>query len=332
MEKPIVYIHTYTEKIDQTAKAMLASGFLVAVPYTCPWTYEGIIVVPDYKIKKRGVIRGGIKHIHDIYGERDIILAEEYVTAEDVMLVYSTMQEHPESFVLSEREDPTGSSRFEKAASKIIRGLFAIVQGRLVHDMHSGVRGLPGQYLSAFYDMKGKDRDQLLGQIMSLRRLSIPLVQCNAISQGTRATAHTVLELLKDIGRVGMLFMMFVSSSLFSAVVDFSIYTAMLHFLTPSLFVASATARAISSIINFTINQSVVFQHTQAKSKWKMLAKYYMLVVSLWTIDLLVLLLFVKVFGFNPIIAKFIVGAMIYAISFIFQRDFVFKEKGHTDG
>ena len=104
----------------------------------------------------------------------------------------------------------------------------------------------------------------------------------------------------------------------------------MLAFATDSLLFASATGRAISSIVNFTINQSVVFSHKGQQNKWKMLLKYYVLVITLWTIDYFALLLFVRVFGFNPIIAKAIVGVLIYAISFVFQRDFVFNHKNHN--
>ena len=327
MEKPIIYIYTYSQKIDETAKDLLDAGFLVAVSYSCPWLFEDLIIIPEEEIKNRGAIKGGIKYIHDTYGEVGVILAEEYVTAEDILIVYSTMKENPESFVLSERENPSGTGSFEKVAYKIIRALFAVVQGRMVHDMHSGVRGIPGQHLSVFYDMHGKDRDLLLGQIMALRRLNIPLAQCKAVSQGTSAAAHTVFELLKDIVRVGMLFFMFVSSSLLSAIIDLGIFSGMLYFATNSLFIASATARVISSIINFTINQSVVFQQKGQQNKWKMLLKYYALVIILWTIDYLLLLLFVNVFEFNSVLAKFIVGVLIYAVSFISQRDYVFKHK-----
>ncbi len=260
MKKPIILIYTFSKKIDETAKAMLDAGFKVAIPYNCSWSYDGLILIPKIEIEKRGVIRGGIKYLHDTFGETSVILAEEYITAKDILLVYSTMLEYPEALVLSERENPAGSGRFERIAYKIIQSLFAVVQGRMVRDMHSGVRGFPGQYLSIFYDMRGNDRDFLLGQIMALRRLNIPLVECQAISQGNSEGAHTIRELFRDILKVCLLFLTFVSSSLFSTALDLGIYAFMLHFFTESLLAASAAGRAVSSIVNFTINQHVVFR------------------------------------------------------------------------
>lgn len=327
MKKPIVFIYTFSDKIDMTAKVLIDAGFSVALPYDCKWAYEGIIKVPKEAVDKRGAIRGGLKYLNDNYDSPDIILAEEYVTAEDVLMVHGKMQESPEALVLAERENPSGGGKFEKTAYAIIRTLFAIVQGRTVHDMHSGVRGIPGRYLQVFYDMKGSDRDFLLGQIMALRRLNIDLVQCEAATQGESSAAHTVRELLKDISRVAMLFIMFVSSSLFATIIDNGVLYFMLSFFTNTLWVASLTGRAISSLINFAINHSVVFKHDGHQNIKKMFVKYYMLVFPLWGIHVGGLYLFVEVIGFGPIISNIIVGTLVYAMSFLFQRDFVFKNK-----
>ena len=58
-----------------------------------------------------------------------------------------------------------------------------------------------------------------------------------------------------------------------------------------------------------------------------MLTKYDMLVLPLWLIHYFGLILFVNVFGVNIILANIFVGGLIYAMSFLFQRDYVFKHK-----
>lgn len=327
MKKPIVFIYTFSEKIDLTARALLNAGFKVALPYDCSWAYEGIIKIPKEDIDKRSVIRGGLKYLNDNFDSPDVIMAEEYVTAEDVLFVHAAMQENPEALVLAERDNPSGSGRFERIAYAIISVLFAIVQGRTVHDMHSGVRGIPGQYLPVFYDMHGSDRDFLLGQIMALRRLNIQLVQCKAITQGDSSAAHTMFGLIKDIFRVATLFIKFVSSSLLSAVIDIGAYTLLLSLATDSLLIASASARVISSLCNFGMNQFVVFKQNKPEIKWRTILKYYLLAVVLWTLDYLGLLLLVRVIGVDRILAKVLIGVVVYAISFTIQRDIVFKSK-----
>ncbi len=331
MKKPIVFIYTFSDEIDNTAKALIDAGFSVALPYNCPWAFDETIKIPKDEIDKRGVIRGGLKYLNDNYNSTDVILAEEYVKAEDVLVVYGAMQEKPDSLVLAERENPSGGGKFEKTAYTIIRGLFAVVQGRKVHDMHSGARGIPGKYLPVFYDMKGSDRDFLLGQIMALRRLNIDLVQCKAVTQGESSAAHTMFELIKDIARVAGLFIKFVSSSLASAIIDIGFYTLMLQFTTESLFLASASARIVSSLFNFIMNQFVVFKQNKSQSRWLAVVKYYILVIILWTLDYLGLLLLARVLDMDRIISKVIMGAIIYAISFVTQRDVVFKSKKPVD-
>ncbi len=331
MKKPIVFIYTFSDEIDNTAKALLDAGFQVALPYNCPWVFDGIIKIPQSEIEKRGIIRGGLKYLCDNYNSPDTILAEEYVKAEDVVVVYGAMQENSDALVLAERENPSGYGKFERTAYAIIRSLFAVVQGRKVHDMHSGVRGIPGKYLPVFYDMKGSDRDFLLGQIMALRRLNIHLVQCKAVTQGESSAAHTMPELLKDILRVAGLFIKFVSSSLASAIIDIGFYTLMLQVATESLFLASASARVVSSLFNFAMNQFVVFKQNKSQSRWLSMVKYYILVVILWTLDYLGLLLLARVLDMDRVVSKIIMGAIIYAVSFVTQRDVVFKSKKPID-
>ncbi len=329
MKKPIVFIYTFSNEVDLTARALIKAGYRVALPYDCEWAGADIIKIPKSEIDERGVIRGGLHYLDGSYDSPDVILAEEYVTAEDILLVEDKMLQEPDSLVLAERENPSGDGRFEKIAYSIIRGLFTVVQGKAVHDMHSGVRGIPGQYLSVFCDMKGTDRDFLMGQIMALRRLNINLVRCKAITQGTSSAAHSLRELLRDVLRVAMLFIKFVSSSLLATLVDNLALYLMLKFVTDTLVIASSTGRIISSIVNFIINHSVVFKGEGRQNIKKMFFKYYLLVFPLWGIHFFGLSLFVNVVGLSPVVSNIIVGTIVYAMSFLFQRDFVFKSKKH---
>jgi|GEM_PF-1890322 len=332
----IVYLFTNSNDIDKTAVSLLGIGFPVAIPFDCPWRVDGVVVVPEESIGLRGYIRGGLQYIRDHYPGYDVILAEEQVTAEDVLSVCDTLDNSDEAIVLGVRNMKHMKPGFERFAYRLIRGAYNLIQGRRIRDIYTGIRGIPASLTGVFSDMDGDGSGFLLGQMMSLRRLGIPVEQCEVSVQCQGKGVRTPAELLRDLWLVVKLFLKFASSSMAAAGVDYFIYSmallllpsgtefSLFHggFLVDKIIICSAIARIISSVFNFVINQLLVFKGRGIR----MLVRYYVLVITLWLVNTAILKFFTGVAGLNPYISKLIAEAMVYAASFVFQRDFVFKK------
>ena len=328
MNSTIVYIFTYNHQVDRTATALSALGYKVAVSPECPWATDDMISIPEAYIKERGTIRGALQYFHETWPDHDVVLAEEYVNAENVLEVIDALKKQENALVLGIRKDITKRhKKFDRVAYAMMRVLFNLVQGRTIHDIHSTLRGIPATYVPAFVDMQGDGREFLLGQLMALRRLGIPLYQQEIIATGPIHTTHTPWDLIKDISRIAFLFVKFVSSSAISAILDYSIYSFMLGLVSNNLLLCSGIARLISSAFNFIVNQMVVFREQQGQSKWRMLLKYYILAGVLFAINTGILYFLTYTCMINPFIAKIFTEALVYAASYFFQRDFVFKSK-----
>ena len=90
-----------------------------------------------------------------------------------------------------------------------------------------------------------------------------------------------------------------------------------------ALVVSTVAARIISSLFNFYVNKTVVFQK---KSNGKIqLIKYYILCVLQMSVSALALVGVHTLFAGNKLVEKIIVDGLLFLISYQIQRIWVFK-------
>ncbi|WP_414319661.1 GtrA family protein [Streptococcus infantis] len=94
------------------------------------------------------------------------------------------------------------------------------------------------------------------------------------------------------------------------------------------IFLANGVARVTSSIFNYSTNKKLVFKNDDSLVKTGM--GYFGLAVGLFVLDTLLIRLFFTVFGINLLIAKVIVGILLFAVSWTVQKKFIFKERTST--
>ena len=83
-----------------------------------------------------------------------------------------------------------------------------------------------------------------------------------------------------------------------------------------------------SSVFNYSTNKKLVFKNEDSLVKTGM--GYFGLAVGLFVLDTLLIRLFFTVFGINLLIAKVIVGILLFAVSWTVQKKFIFKERTST--
>ena len=125
----------------------------------------------------------------------------------------------------------------------------------------------------------------------------------------------------------------FALSSLSSFVVDYLVYAIAILFLPTAptsfrIFLANGLARVTSSIFNYSTNKKLVFKNDDSLVKTGM--GYFGLAVGLFVLDTLLIRLFFTVFGINLLIAKIIVGILLFAVSWTVQKKLIFKERTST--
>ena len=129
------------------------------------------------------------------------------------------------------------------------------------------------------------------------------------------------LRICKDIIR-------FAASSLIGFVIDYSIYSLLLLCivkmnLVNGLIISNICARIVSSMVNYTINRNVVFQSKERVSKTA--TAYFILALCILVLNTIILSLLVNVCGVNQWLAKLFTEILMFLISWLMQKFFVFK-------
>ncbi|MDR3645258.1 MAG: bifunctional glycosyltransferase family 2/GtrA family protein [Clostridia bacterium] len=226
-------------------------------------------------------------------------------------------------------------SRFGNTFTRII---FTAASGNNIWDTQTGLRGIPVSLLPLMLKIKGErfeyEMEMLLEASSSgygFRQIAIETVY---LAGDKSSHFHTI----RDSVRVCLPFFKFCLSGITSAVVD---YTLLFVFqwligtvwgLPGALFFGVVLARAVSSVVNLTMNRALVFRSkaTRQKPETKAL-HYYILVVSLLLINYLLLKLFTDVLNIWLPLGKIMVECILFFFSYSIQRFILFKKKPAAD-
>ena len=109
-------------------------------------------------------------------------------------------------------------------------------------------------------------------------------------------------------------------SSLISFIIDYSLYTIVIM-ISNNTILSNILARIISSIVNYVLNKRIVFK--SKNSKVIEIIKYYSLAVVILIVNTLILKLLSNYI--YPLIAKLLTELILFIISFIIQKKYIFK-------
>jgi putative flippase GtrA len=121
----------------------------------------------------------------------------------------------------------------------------------------------------------------------------------------------------------------FLCSSFFAFLIDYCIFSLIIHFLTGmitpvTLTLANVSARIISSSVNFTINQKLVFKCTKHIEKSAM--QFFSLAATILLFNNLLLNFLTHSLSINHYIAKILTEMFFFTFNFIIQNFIIFKK------
>lgn len=118
-------------------------------------------------------------------------------------------------------------------------------------------------------------------------------------------------------------------SSLISCLVDMGIFAVLVHFLRGSLpgtyiTVSTVAARVVSSVCNFCLNHRVVFGSSEKMRRTAL--RYFSLAIVQMCCSALAVGALYRLFPVHEVLIKAIVDSLLFLLSFLIQRLFVFPK------
>lgn len=254
-------------------------------------------------------------------------------TPEDIYRCYEEMSKKPENIVLGVRDfsqsDVPKKSRY---GNRITSFVFKVAVGIKISDTQTGLRAIPAKYLELMTGISGERFEYETNMLLAMKTELIPFseVKIKTVYIEENKTSH--FNPVKDSFRIYSLILKFLFSSLFSTLVDITLYTVFNAWLFASLPVQIGTAlsvfiaRAFSSVCNFGLNHAKVFKSKQSFKKT--ILKYYALCIPIMIASYSILLglkVLLKPNKFFDTVLFAIVNTVLYFVSFKVQREWVFK-------
>lgn len=218
--------------------------------------------------------------------------------------------------------------------NKITTAVFKLLYGKLVNDTQTGLRGLPIDFLPKCLQIKGERFEYEIGMLIEIVREGRNIYELPIKTIYYDSNRATHFNTFKDSFRIYKImfsqFIKFIITSLSSFVIDIILYTIFFNLVfnnmeySKGILLSTVLARIVSSLYNFMMNKTKVFESNSSTSK--SMIKYYILAIcQMFVSSLLVSFVFSKLHS-NTSIIKVFVDFILFMISYQIQRKWVFKE------
>lgn len=239
----------------------------------------------------------------------------------DVMRVSEEWAAHPEALVLGSRRFTGNVPWRSRTGNAITRAVFRLSTGVAVFDTQTGLRAFAVSRIPMMLEMRGERYEYEINVLLYATRQRIPIreVTIETVYIADNASSH--FHPLRDSWRIYKMILLFVASSLLSALVDYVLvlaFSAVFAMQAQGLLLSVVLARVISSFLNYMLNRRFVFGDRSRRS----VLRYYLVAagILLANYGLLSALSAVLPLAF----AKLLVELALYPLSFYLQRRFVF--------
>ncbi|WP_300078988.1 glycosyltransferase family 2 protein [Propioniciclava sp.] len=211
-----------------------------------------------------------------------------------------------------------------RVGNTVSRWLFRAVAGSVVHDTQTGLRAYPGDLLEWLQGVPGDRFEYEFSLLLRASSAGVRIVEVpiETIYLDDNASSH--FRPVRDSLRIYAPLLRFAASSLAGYLIDVVLLLGLVALGIP-LVGAVVSARVVSAVVNFTINREVVFGHEGDRRDAAL--RYAALAAALLGANVVLMAAFVTAWGMPLVLAKVLVEAGLFVVSYGVQNRFVFPSR-----
>lgn len=250
----------------------------------------------------------------------------------DMLRVLKKSKEAPQTLTLGVRSFTGKVPLRSRFGNSLTRLLFRVQTGQKVLDTQTGLRAFHTDQLPFMLAIEGNRYEYEMNMLLEASKtLGLSQMPIETIYINDNAGSHfrPVADGLMIYGQI----FKFALSSLSSFVVDYLVYALALIFLAAvptslKILLANSLARLTSSIFNYSSNKKLVFKNEGSLAQTG--SSYFGLVIFLFVLDTFLIQLFHAQLGLNLFVVKIVVGLLLFCLSWLVQKKWIFKEVKHA--
>ena len=254
-------------------------------------------------------------------------------TPECILGCVDALLKQPNALVLGcrsfEQKDVPARSEFGNKCTRIVMKYLA---GVSVTDTQTGLRGIPASFMRQLLSVKGERFEFETNMLLEAKNRGLSFVEVPIATIYIEENKTSHFHPIRDSIKIYMIFGKFLFSSLSSSVVDlvlFSMFCILLRDVPLGgityLTAATVGARVLSALYNYSINYKVVFQSDSPVKTT--LPRYILLAVVQMACSACLVNLLYPLFGGSEVLVKMPVDVLLFFLSFVIQREFVYANK-----
>ncbi len=257
-------------------------------------------------------------------------------SAEDVLMIKKELMRDQDHLILGIRDFSDSGVPYKSAfGNRMTRRVFRLLHGVKLKDTQTGLRAIPTQLAPFYIDLAGERFEYEMNMLIFSARRSVEITEIPISTIYKDGNSGTHFRPLKDSVAIYRLllgtFLGYTFSSLSSFILDIAIFR-WVFFLsgnitdsqTRRIFIATITARIMSSLFNYMINRNMVFQ--SKRKGYVTLVEYYILCGIQMILSAALVSIMTMALGISETLVKIIVDSCLFLISFTVQRKLIFKE------
>lgn len=229
-------------------------------------------------------------------------------------------------------------SKFGNNATRIV---FRLLCGIKITDTQTGLRALPMSYIKPLTEIKGERFEYETNMLLEMKRLALEFVEVKIDTIYMDGNSGTHFNPFTDSIKIYAQILKFTASSFVCSLIDIVVFT-LVNILTGGvfvdneplrIFVATVSARVISSLTNYLLNRKAVFR--SGKSTGRTLVRYYTLAAVQMAVSFLLVNGLIALFkvpeNLLQSLIKIVVDTLLFFASYGIQRDWVYSDKKTGD-
>jgi glycosyltransferase involved in cell wall biosynthesis len=277
---------------------------------------------------KGAALKTGFLYLLQDGNHDDVVCADSdgQHLVEDMIRVASAVKGNTTEMILGTREF-CGSVPFKsRLGNKTTSLMMKLTTGLDLKDTQTGLRAYSYKLLKWINTVEGDRFEYELNLLLAAKKEEIPMNQITIATVYDNNNKGTHFRPFHDSVRVLAPILKFSGVSIVSGILDFSLLF-LFQALSGSLFVSVVSARAISSIFNYTCNKFLVFDakklnHAQSAPK------YFSLVAVIMLLNYALLLFQTSILGIPGVPAKLFAELTLFLLSYTVQKLFIFRKSG----
>lgn len=277
-------------------------------------------------------MRTGFLYVMENFPDADGVITADcdgQHAVKDILRVARFMKRYPDRMILGGRFSEDRKIPLRSAfGNHFTRIVYRLATGLSIRDTQTGLRGIPAKYLPKMMTVKGDRYEYEMNMLLKLKEWELPFLEIpiTTIYLDNNSASH--YNPLRDSWRILTQILKFCASSMFCFVLDYVLFLLFDRLFGGSSAAAYICARVISGCTNYFFNSRFVFKKATSTT----LLKYFIVALAIAGLGSGGTWLFKELLGIPSVLCKFLIDLPLFAVSYVAQREFVFRKRRVSKG